>query len=56
MKIADLTFMASSVIAQKPDGQWVPARPITRENNTLWARLKCAYKVLVNRADIVEWE
>ncbi len=37
------------------EGCWVPARPITINSISFWARLKDAWVVLMGHADAVKW-
>lgn len=37
------------------DGTWRPVRPQTAENTFLWLRIKAAWRVLVGKADAVDW-
>ena len=55
MKLKDL-IESCNTNSESLDGKtWKPSRPMTIENQSFKNRLKCAWKVLTNKADIVEW-
>ena len=55
MKLIDLLNSVQSVSASVDGKQWFPARPQTIENTFLKHRIAAAWKVLIGRADAVEW-
>jgi len=55
MKIQNLIDFMKSTQASKDGYHWHPVRPLTSENTFLKLHIKMAWKVLIGKADAIEW-
>lgn len=55
MNIRDLIDHCHQVQGSSDGRTWHPARPATAENTFLWLRIKAAWRVLLGKADAVDW-
>ncbi len=51
--LKELSFHVNTTSASRKDGRWGPVRPLG--NNSLWYRLKAAYRVFTCKADVLVW-
>lgn len=56
MKLSSLLQSVTQITASVDGISWYPVRPITAENTFLLPRIKAAWRVLIGKADAIEWD
>lgn len=56
MKLSELLRSVTTLTGSNDGISWYPIRPQTEENTFIVKRIKAAIKVLLGKADAVEWD